>query len=1085
MDDVDWTKAEEIKKQGLIENTCQGIFNELLTNEQKRDEYSKRWAWELLQNALDSAEKKQRIKIRITKKGAELTFEHDGHPFSQNEIFHLIYHGSSKVDKNDKGEYGGRFGVGFLVSHLLCKKVRVRGIGQIGGENGCGKFDFILDRDGKTVDELVKSAENAWDQWKKSFTSTERLPDYTAEYTYDISEDTSGKIADDGIKQLAELAPYVLAFNDRFGSIELSTDEDQTRKFESIPGEVKNGLHIIKTVKEERAGKPQMLHEFLIVEEDGLQIALKLKKQSDSDHYFEDLQYIPKIFVRFPLFGTTELSFPVIVNSTNFEPTEDRGGIHLEKADTDEIKKNKKLLETARDLFIGLVSGLDREKREKIYTLLALDQPHKKEWLDVDWYTGNLLRPLIEQIQTLEVFMNVAGKLIAPAECIVPFTDSSDYDKQLWATCSKFAEYRDRLPNERFVDAWVSVFKSWKGVGLNVESRLITVDNLAEHIEKQHSLANFKTTLSGEGELFVVLNNFYKLLFDMEKNNLFDERRILPNQDGIFRNRIDLYKDDAINSSLKDIANGLGVNVSSVLLHLSIYSEKVILKPKTEEEVLAEILGKKKLLEDVRYNEINAELFKWLLNHDRFDSLQGYMVFSVDDEKPRMLQKTEDELLLAPSALWDTEAQAYADLFPKSFTLSSIYAEKVPRTDDWKKLEREGFIWLNPIHQSKLSKEEFRALIQTENKLDDTVDHAPSADVMGSRIAFLDLKDAGIIDTIRGSKLKAKTFLRFVFSYAIEKDERWTQHGHIEVDCTCGSKHTICPVGYVATLKKRFWVPAPKDKEISTESLAYVLKGDANLVAVVQKDKPLQFLRLLGISNISGLLLATMDEGNKIEADAAISSLLTKVPTQLAKLAQLAETGPLFIEKLEEGIKNAEQVSRNNQIGSTVENRLREVLERSGFSVERTGVGSDFLIESDFSDSNEEVLLEIKKGEKTSFYIEVKSTARDYVRMTLKQAQTAVDNPEKYILCVVELHAESIDEEKIRKVARFVTDIGPKLNIIVSNVGHLQTDGASKTEDVEVDLADAVHLKVKAHAWKEAKTFDQFLEFCGKARTST
>ena len=91
---------ERIKKEALIDNTAQAIFNYLKEIENKREIFENRWIWKLLQNALDAAPEdgkiKVEIKVEITNKNNTLTFKHNGRPFKPKEVAHLIYHGSTK-----------------------------------------------------------------------------------------------------------------------------------------------------------------------------------------------------------------------------------------------------------------------------------------------------------------------------------------------------------------------------------------------------------------------------------------------------------------------------------------------------------------------------------------------------------------------------------------------------------------------------------------------------------------------------------------------------------------------------------------------------------------------------------------------------------------------------------------------------------------------------------------------------------------------------------------------------------------------------------------------------------------------------
>ncbi len=146
-------KLKSERDRVLVENTAQAVFKHLNHIEQYRTTIGLRWVWELLQNARDSA-RTCGVRIRIRLSESELRFEHDGKPFSYEEITHLVYHGSTKFEDF---ESIGQFGSGFLSTHLLSRMVRVGGCLE-----DSSKFDFLLDRTGETVNDLRLAMDRSW-----------------------------------------------------------------------------------------------------------------------------------------------------------------------------------------------------------------------------------------------------------------------------------------------------------------------------------------------------------------------------------------------------------------------------------------------------------------------------------------------------------------------------------------------------------------------------------------------------------------------------------------------------------------------------------------------------------------------------------------------------------------------------------------------------------------------------------------------------------------------------------------------------------------------------------------------------------
>lgn len=87
----------------------------------------RRWPFELLQNAHDPGPRPGRSDVRLSLAcdGSRFSFEHDGSPFSSKELAALLSGGSSK--DFDSEETTGRFGTGFLVTHVLSYKILLTG----------------------------------------------------------------------------------------------------------------------------------------------------------------------------------------------------------------------------------------------------------------------------------------------------------------------------------------------------------------------------------------------------------------------------------------------------------------------------------------------------------------------------------------------------------------------------------------------------------------------------------------------------------------------------------------------------------------------------------------------------------------------------------------------------------------------------------------------------------------------------------------------------------------------------------------------------------------------------------------------
>ena len=120
-----------------------------------------RWAFELIQNAKDSlyilnndsdpqTNKKVQITFDITRDLSDnlyknVIFTHNGPPFSMNSYYGLIY----KISEGkNKKKTTGKFGTGFLTTHVLSKTVNISG-DRIEKNNEIKGFFITMIREGK------------------------------------------------------------------------------------------------------------------------------------------------------------------------------------------------------------------------------------------------------------------------------------------------------------------------------------------------------------------------------------------------------------------------------------------------------------------------------------------------------------------------------------------------------------------------------------------------------------------------------------------------------------------------------------------------------------------------------------------------------------------------------------------------------------------------------------------------------------------------------------------------------------------------------------------------------------------------
>ena len=188
-----------------------------------------RWPIELLQNALDSGPRSgSTITVRLHSESSKLTFEHDGAPFTSEELAALLSGGSSKEFESEVTT--GRFGTGFLVTHVLAEHTTLRGLLKV--PRGCELFQLTLDRSGDE-DAILRNRRSCNEAIRlaKQVTTFDGLP--SASFEYPIGDDRTLLI---GVEALKQALPYLYVTRLSLGQVEFTKADGSTEIW--APGEV-------------------------------------------------------------------------------------------------------------------------------------------------------------------------------------------------------------------------------------------------------------------------------------------------------------------------------------------------------------------------------------------------------------------------------------------------------------------------------------------------------------------------------------------------------------------------------------------------------------------------------------------------------------------------------------------------------------------------------------------------------------------------------------------------------------------------------------------------------------------------------
>lgn len=239
---------EEGRKEDGNRSIADKIIKRLHDLDKTVENNQGRWAWELLQNAKDSIAdfNDKTVSIQIELNDDEVEFRHNGVHFTEQDVRGLINQISSKeIEENQITKRTGRFGTGFLTTHLLSRVIQVKGVLETKSKDFYS-FEFPLDREGKTTTQLIPKIENAWTEFHNSaeqINDTYDINNFNTSFSYRLDTAEQKEIARIGVEEFIKLIPFVLAFIPKIQRVDVIyntsnkniTFENNKGKIESLP----------------------------------------------------------------------------------------------------------------------------------------------------------------------------------------------------------------------------------------------------------------------------------------------------------------------------------------------------------------------------------------------------------------------------------------------------------------------------------------------------------------------------------------------------------------------------------------------------------------------------------------------------------------------------------------------------------------------------------------------------------------------------------------------------------------------------------------------------------------------------------
>lgn len=626
--------------------------------EANESEYSgRRWFWELVQNAIDSLDSLDNtvdVEVRINESDGIKTieFSHNGGIFKNGEHIddiddfeNFIRPGSSKpIGENEKG---GRFGTGFLSTHCLSPKIKVSGI-CVTSEGKKYWNETVLDRSEITKEDSLsvrisklKITKQLVD-YKKNKRQTDfdvnNKPSACITYLSPIDEDS----LNDGLQELEQSLPYVNAFNPQLESVKIIENENvkhytNLRKTQDI-----NGNSIYGT-KLEMSGQLDTFKYIIRKEEDRFDLAWAVNLSENGALSFcdERIAYTDifddnksSIFCRYPLVGSGDFKFPVILNSKEFRPEEKRNGINLKE----ENPTNKEILDLAIKAYKEfLIENNNTEHQFNIVDIFIKSGVDSlPSWVDKIWYRevlNNLKDTILKNAQIRVDSKNTVhlgqGKITYLSR-----EDFKDEDRKKLHVLVKQL-HPSITPIESEYILWFERIDF-----SDIPSLKYDHNNLLSDIEEFRTLKALSESIP---DSITWLKNVISLILELDED-LLEKYAVIPNQQGYFKKRNnDLFYNDSIELRNEYEERGLLLNCHHLildsefedfLLHEDFEEIQDILskeKRKTEKELIRVIDDAIEEAEDRRSSKFVKALqllFKWLDSHEDEELIKEFRFLS-------------------------------------------------------------------------------------------------------------------------------------------------------------------------------------------------------------------------------------------------------------------------------------------------------------------------------------------------------------------------------------------------------------------------------------------------------------------------
>lgn len=566
------SELEAAREQQRLNIPAKRLLEKLEPIPSNIEDLQRRWFWELLQNASDYNDS---VDVTLELFTDRVIFRHNGNPFRPIDTENLIAPDSGKDTDSGTSNMIGKFGTGFITTHILSARILVQGIikSEI-VENYYSEFKLMLDRSGYNNREALKESIREStvglnkNNHKVDYDSTRFNTSFCYYLDTPLPNINPQNVVTKGLEYVSDVLPYTLAFMPKVQSVTI----------------INNGTKFIDTQLRNFSASVRSDDRVLISVKDGesqpKNVELRIFKEKDSqiivgvvnNRLVPYPKNITKLFCSLPMIGTEEFGFPVIVNAKTFTPKTERDGINISAND----HQNRNILIDAVTAFKKLLETISRESISECHSLIKIAFEAFKSDEEKNWFKINITDKLKDQLLEASIVETTSGR-IALKNALIPFLSKGELkDHEYKSLLEDLYQISSGL-HANLVPVHNQYYDWFNAIDFNLFPKSkFTMEMLLSEVRDFGNL----DTLSGKVTNHIDWLN-QLLAFTLKYDPiLLDKFSVIPNQLGKFLLRKDdINWDEGIDQELFDIHELIrSTDYRSILLHKQFESNVNLLK---------------------------------------------------------------------------------------------------------------------------------------------------------------------------------------------------------------------------------------------------------------------------------------------------------------------------------------------------------------------------------------------------------------------------------------------------------------------------------------------------------------------------